>query len=65
MAVRPEQLPANLEKGLAPVYLLAGAEPLLLQECRDQVIRTAQGGGFAERSVHEVSGRFDWSKLSE
>lgn len=62
---RPEQLPALLERGLAPVYLLAGAEPLLVQECRDQVIGAAQAKGFSERSVHEASGRFDWSRLAE
>jgi DNA polymerase-3 subunit delta len=62
---RPEQLPALLERGLAPVYLLAGAEPLLLQECRDQVIHAAQAEGFTERSVHEAGARFDWSRLAE
>ena len=28
MSIYPEQLPSRLEQGLAPVYLLAGAEPL-------------------------------------
>ena len=65
MAVRPEQLASTLEQGLAPVYLLAGAEPLLVQECRDQVIRAAQAAGFAERTVFEVSGKFDWNRLTE
>ncbi|MBT8041056.1 MAG: DNA polymerase III subunit delta [Xanthomonadales bacterium] len=65
MALRPEQLPSALERDLSPVYLLAGAEPLLLQECRDAVIRAAQERGYAERSVHEVSGKFDWNQLAE
>ncbi|MEE4216677.1 MAG: DNA polymerase III subunit delta [Xanthomonadales bacterium] len=65
MSVRPEQLPAALARQLAPVYLLAGAEPLLLQECRDQVIQAAQAHGFVERSVHEVTGKFDWKQLAE
>lgn len=65
MALRPEQLPNALSASLAPVYLLAGAEPLLVQECRDQVIEAAQQQGFAERSVHEAGGRFEWSRLSE
>ena len=65
MSLRPEQLAGALQKGLAPVYLLAGAEPLLLQECRDAVIHAAQAAGFAERSVHEVSGKFDWNQLAE
>lgn len=65
MSLRPEQLPAALERGLAPVYLLAGAEPLLLQECRDQVIRAAQAAGYTERSVYEAGARFDWNQFSE
>jgi len=65
MSLRPDQLAAALETSLAPVYLLAGAEPLLLQECRDEVIRAARSRGFTERSVYEVRGHFDWSQLSE
>lgn len=65
MSVRPEQLPAALARQLAPVYLLAGAEPLLVQECRDQVIQAAQAQGFVERTVYEVSGKFDWKQLAE
>jgi DNA polymerase-3 subunit delta len=64
-AVKPEQLSALLEKSLAPVYLLAGAEPLLLQECRDLVIQAAQAQGFAERTVHEVNRSFDWASLAD
>lgn len=65
MSIRPEQLPAQLARSLAPVYLVAGTEPLLLQECRDQIIRAAQAQGYAERTVHEVTARFDWSRLAE
>ena len=65
MSLRPEQLPGALASSLAPVYLIAGSEPLLVQECRDQVIQAAQARGFAERSVHETSARFDWNQLSE
>jgi len=65
MAVKPEQLPALLQRSLAPVYLIAGTEHLLVQECRDQVIRAAQGQGFVERSVHEVGRNFDWDQLAQ
>ena len=64
MAVNAGQLPTLLSKSLAPVYLLAGAEPLLVQECRDQVIRTAQQQGFAERTVFDVTAKFDWALLT-
>jgi DNA polymerase-3 subunit delta len=65
MALRPEQLPAALERALSPVYLLAGSEPLLVQECRDAVIRAAQAQGFTERNVFEAGARFDWGRLDE
>ena len=55
MAVRADQLSAHLARSLAPVYLLAGAEPLLVQECRDKVFRAAHEQGFTERTVHDVS----------
>jgi DNA polymerase-3 subunit delta len=65
VAVKAEQLPGLLARSLAPVYLIAGAEPLLVQECRDQVIQAAQAKGFLERSVHEVGRGFDWDRLQE
>jgi DNA polymerase-3 subunit delta len=63
--VKPEQLPAALQRSLAPVYLIGGAEPLLAQECRDQIIEAAQREGFAERKVFEVVKGFDWNLLAE
>lgn len=65
MAVKADQLPAHLARSLDPVYLIAGSEPLLVQECRDQVIQAAQQQGFVERTVHEVTPKFDWGLLSE
>jgi DNA polymerase-3 subunit delta len=54
-----------LERALEPVYLVAGAELLLVQECRDQVIRAAQQQGFEERDLYQVDARFDWNQLTE
>jgi len=65
VAVNPEQLPALLARSLEPVYLIAGAEPLLVQECRDQVIHAAQQQGFAERKVFDAHAKFDWETLGE
>lgn len=64
MTVRPEQLPAVLERSLAPAYLIAGSEPLLVQECRDQVIRAAQAQGYVERSVYEATKDYEWDRLA-
>ena len=40
MILRPDQLPALLDKPLAPLYLLHGNEPLLVLEAAD-LIRAA------------------------
>jgi DNA polymerase-3 subunit delta len=65
MAIKPEQLPGLLQRSLARVYLIAGPEPLLVQECRDQVIRAAQAQGFVERAVHDIGRNFDWDQLQQ
>ncbi len=63
MPARIEQLPGLLQRGLAPVYLLAGPEPLLVQESRDRVCAVAREQGFLERDVLQVARGFDWSEL--
>jgi DNA polymerase-3 subunit delta len=65
MAIKPEQLPGLLQRSLAPVYLIAGTEQLLVQESRDEVIKAAQAQGFAERSVHQVTLGFSWDELAQ
>ena len=65
MAMRPEQLAASLQRGLSPLYLFGGAEPLLLQECRDQVWEAAKDQGFLEREIHHADRSFDWSILEQ
>jgi len=65
MSVKPDQLPSLLSQSLAPVYLVAGAEPLLVQESRDEIIKAARGHGFEERTVHEAGRGFDWNRVSE
>ena len=65
MAVKADQLPALLSRSLAPVYVIAGSEPLLVQESRDLVIKAAQQQGFDERTVFEVTKGFDWDLLGE
>ena len=64
MALSPEQLEAGLARRLAPAYLIAGDEPLLVQECADAVRRRAREQGFAEREVHAVERGFDWAAFA-
>lgn len=61
--LRPEQLDASLNKGLAPVYLVSGEEPLLIQEACDSIRRAARQAGFSERELYHADASFDWSQL--
>ncbi len=63
MPIRPEQLAATMERGLSPIYLFGGAEPLLVQECRDQVLEAAKVQGYLEREIYQADRKFDWSTL--
>lgn len=65
MALRVDQLAGSLQRGLAPVYLLGGDEPLLLQECCDQIREAAKAQGFVERELLTVERGFDWSELQQ
>ena len=63
MQIPAERLEAALEKSLAPVYLVAGPEPLLVQEARDAILAAARRNGFLERTVHQVNAKSDWSDI--
>jgi len=61
--IRLESLEKSLAAGLEPLYLLAGAEPLLIQESRDLIIQAARRHGFHERQMCQVDSKFDWQEL--
>ena len=65
MALKIEQLATSLQRGLAPIYLVGGEEPLLLQECCDQIREAARAQGFIERELLQVESGFDWSELQQ
>lgn len=65
MQVKADQLAGNLKRGLAPVYLVGGEEPLLLLECCDQIREAARAEGFVERELLQVERGFDWSELHQ
>lgn len=65
MQLKAEQLPASLQNGLAPVYLVGGEEPLLLLECCDQIREAARAQGFLERELLHAGQDFDWSELQQ
>jgi len=62
MQIRPDQLEAQLARGLKALYTIHGDEPLLAQEAGDAIRAAARAAGHAERKVFTVSGaHFDWS----
>ena len=65
MPIKLEQLAGSLQRGLAKIYLVGGEEPLLLQECCDQIREAAKAQGFVERELLQVDRGFDWSELEQ
>ena len=64
MQLAPAQLAAHLSKGLRPLYVLHGDEPLLQQEAADAIRTAARAQGYTERSSYTVAGaHFDWSAV--
>ncbi|MDO3381931.1 DNA polymerase III subunit delta [Gilvimarinus algae] len=61
--LRPDQLGRALGERLAPVYLVSGDEPLLVQEACDSIRAAARHQGFDERELHHVDAGFDWALL--
>jgi DNA polymerase-3 subunit delta len=57
------QLLSQIQRGLAPVYLVAGEEPLLIQEALDAIRGGARRAGFEERTVLTVESGFRWQQL--
>lgn len=64
MRLTPEQLEPALGRGLAPVYLIAGEEPLQFGEAAAAVRARARAAGFTERELLEPGRDFDWSQLA-
>lgn len=65
-SARLDQLHTHLERDApAPVYLLAGQEPLLLLEAADAVRANARRHGYSEREVLDAGeSGFDWDRLA-
>lgn len=58
-----DNLAASLSRQLAPIYLISGDEPLLVNEAADAVRARARSQGFTERELHVVERGFDWPGL--
>lgn len=64
MRSNPKQINALLQKGLQPVYLITGDEPLQQGEVADVIRKTARKAGFISREVLSVDAGFDWNSLA-
>lgn len=64
MNLRPDQLPALLDRPLAPLWLLHGNEPLLVLEAADAIRAAARRQGFEERETLVVGQGFKWDALT-
>jgi DNA polymerase-3 subunit delta len=58
-----DNLASSLARGLAPIYLVSGDEPLLVNEAADAIRAKARAQGFTERDLHVVERTFDWNSL--
>ncbi|MBE9567798.1 MAG: DNA polymerase III subunit delta [Proteobacteria bacterium] len=65
MNVRPDQLPAMIDKQVYPVYLVSGDEPLQQMESLDVIRAFLRGQEYSEREVLDVDAQFDWYRLME
>ena len=63
LKIAHRQLAGHLNKELARVYLIAGEEPLLVDEALAAVRAKAQQSGYAERELHVVDRSFKWADL--
>lgn len=63
MKLSGDNLAASLSRQLAPIYLISGDEPLLVNEAADAVRARARSQGFTERELHTVERGFDWQAL--
>jgi DNA polymerase III subunit delta len=58
-----DRLAAHLTKTLAPVYLIAGDEPLIVAEALDAIRTAARREGFEQRDLCVVERGFKWDEL--
>jgi DNA polymerase-3 subunit delta len=63
MRLKLEQLPQQLSKGLLPIYIVSGDEPLLIQEACDHVRTACRSAGFTDCEVMHVDNSFSWNDL--
>jgi DNA polymerase-3 subunit delta len=61
--ISADRLPDQLARGLAPLYVVVGDEPLAAQEAADAIRAAARAAGHSERTVYTVQGRYNWQGI--
>ena len=64
MRIATRQLEANLKKGLAPLYVVHGAEALLALEAADRIREAARKSGCTERETFFAEPGADWTRFA-
>ncbi|HVO87444.1 MAG TPA: DNA polymerase III subunit delta, partial [Casimicrobiaceae bacterium] len=62
-SLRPDDLDAHLKRGLQPLYVIHGDEPLGALEAGDAIRAAARAAGYTEREVFVVEPGFKWDAL--
>lgn len=62
MRIRPEQLEATLKRGLAPVHVICGNEPLLVDETAACIRAALRQAGVGERQSFQAESGFNWAE---
>ena len=63
MKIRADQLAAQLQKKLAPIYIVSGDEPLQRQECVDAIRAIAREQGYMDREIMDGETGFEWASV--
>ena len=64
MQLALDQLDQHLKRGVSPLYVVHGDEPLLTLETVDRIRAAAREQGATERQVLQMDARSDWSQLT-
>ena len=64
MQLRHSQLASHLAKGLSPLYVVHGDEPLLAIEAGDEIRTAARSAGFDQREILVAEPGFKWEAFA-
>jgi len=64
MQLRPTQLASHIAKGLSPLYVVHGDEPLLAIEAGDEIRTAARSAGFDQREILVAEPGFKWEAFA-